>query len=61
MSAVSPDIAPEDVMMSLAHNITLNGYSATRGADSLEPTEYLKLVNRYLSQARELEKLAPKK
>ncbi|MEQ1948801.1 MAG: hypothetical protein ABL995_16545 [Bryobacteraceae bacterium] len=58
MAAVSPDLAVEDVMVSLAHNITLNGYAATRGADSLEPTEYLKLVNRYLSQARELEKLS---
>ena len=58
MAAISPDIAPEDVMASLAHNITLNGYSATRASESLEPTEYLKLVIRYLSQARELEKLA---
>jgi hypothetical protein len=58
MAAISPDIAPEDVMASLAHNVTLNGYSATRASESLEPTEYLKLVIRYLSQARELEKLA---
>src|SRR5665213_2107772 len=58
MAAISPDIAPEDVMSSLAHNITLNGYSATRASESLEPTEYLKLVTRYLAQARELEKLA---
>ncbi|MDP8991282.1 MAG: hypothetical protein M3N41_14525 [Acidobacteriota bacterium] len=58
MAAISPDIALEDVMASLAHNITLNGYSATRASESLEPTEYLKLVIRYLSQARELEKLA---
>ncbi len=58
MAAISPDIAREDVMASLAHNITLNGYSATRASESLEPTEYLKLVIRYLSQARELEKLA---
>src|SRR6185369_12271829 len=58
MAAISPDIAPEDLMASFAHNITLNGYSATRASESLEPTEYLKLVIRYLSQARELEKLA---
>src|SRR5712664_4034829 len=51
MAAVSPDIAAEDVMGALAHNITLNGYSATRASESLEPTEYLKLVTRYLSQA----------
>jgi tetratricopeptide (TPR) repeat protein len=58
MAAISPDIAPEDVMASVAHNVTLNGYSASRASESLEPTEYLKLVIRYLSQARELEKLA---
>jgi len=58
MSAVSPDIGPRDFMVSLAHNINLNGYSASRATDSLEPTEYLKLINRYLAQAREIEKLA---
>ena len=58
MAAISPDIAPEDVMPALAHNVTLNGYSAGRGGESLEPTEFLKLVMRYLVQARELEKLA---
>jgi hypothetical protein len=58
MAAVSPDAQPEDVLPALSHNIVLNGYSASRGADSLEPTEYLKLLLRYLSQAREIEKLA---
>jgi hypothetical protein len=58
MAAVSPDIAAEDVMASLAHNVVLNGYAAAHGADSLEPTEYLKLIERYLSQAREIEKLS---
>ena len=58
MAAVSPDIAPEDIMSVLAHNIVLNGYAATRANELLEPTEYLKLVNRYLSQAREIDKLA---
>jgi hypothetical protein len=58
MAAVSPDISAEDVMGALAHNVVLNGYSASHGSESLEPTEYLKLVIRYLSQAREIEKLA---
>ena len=58
MAAVSPDSELEDVLPALAHNIVLNGYSASRGSDSLEPTEYLKLLLRYLSQAREIEKLA---
>lgn len=57
MTAVSPDVGARDFLTSLAHNINLNGYSASRATDSLEPTEYLKLVNRYLSQAREIEKL----
>jgi hypothetical protein len=42
----------------LSHNIVLNGYAASHGADSLEPTEYLKLLMRYISQAREIEQLA---
>ncbi len=45
-------------MAALAHNVTLNGYAAGHGGESLEPTEFLKLVIRYLTQARELEKLA---
>ena len=58
MAALSPDLAPEDMLAALAHNITLNGYSSLHANESLEPTEYLKLVIRYLSQARELEQLA---
>lgn len=58
MAAISPDIAPADVMASLAHNVTLSGYAASHASDSLEPTEYLKLVIRYLAQTREIEKLA---
>jgi hypothetical protein len=58
MAAISPDISPDDVMSALAHNVTLNGYAAGHGGESLEPTEFLKLVMRYLTQARELEKLA---
>ncbi len=58
MAAISPDSSSSDVLASLAHNVNLNGYSATRASESLEPTEFMKLINRYLSQARELEKLA---
>ena len=42
----------------LARNVVTNGYQASHSNDALEQTEYLKLVHRYLSQARELEKLA---
>lgn len=58
MSALSPDLAPADVMAALTRNIVMNGYQATGGVDALEQTEYLKLVFRYLNQARELEKFA---
>jgi hypothetical protein len=58
MAALSPDLRPEDVLGALARNVVTNGYQATSGSDSLDQTEYLKLVFRYLSQARELEKLA---
>ena len=42
----------------LARNVVTNGYQASHSNDELEETEYLKLVQRYLAQARELEKLA---
>ncbi|MBC8165833.1 MAG: hypothetical protein H7Y20_08180 [Bryobacteraceae bacterium] len=58
MAALSPDLNPEDVLPALARNIVTNGYQASASAESLEQTEYLKLVIRYLSQARELTKLA---
>ncbi len=58
MAALSPDLAPDDVLGALARNVVTNGYQATSGSEGLDQTEYLKLVVRYLSQARELEKLA---
>jgi len=57
MAAVSPDLNITEFLAALAHNINLSGYSASRGSETLEPTEYLKLINRYLGQAREIEKL----
>ena len=60
MAAISPDLKPEDVLAGLAHNVVMNGYQAGGTNESLEPTEYMKLVVRYLSQARELEGLAGK-
>ena len=58
MAALSPDSDPADVLPALARNVVTNGYQASHNNESLEQTEYLKLVHRYLSQARELEKLA---
>ena len=58
MAALSPDLSPDELLGGLARNIVTNGYQASASSDSLDQTEYLKLVFRYLSQARELEKLA---
>ncbi len=58
MAALSPDLTPTDVLPALARNVITNGYRATTANEALEQTEYLKLVIRYLSQARELERLA---
>ena len=58
MAALSPDLSPEDLLPALGRNIVTNGYQAASSNESLEQTEYLKLVVRYLSQARELTKIA---
>jgi len=58
MAALSPDLPPQDVLLALARNIVTNGYQAVSGSESLEQTEYLKLVVRYLGQARELERFS---
>lgn len=58
MAALSPELIPEDVLPALARNVVTNGYQASSSGEALEPTEYMKLIMRYLSQARELMKLA---
>ena len=58
MAALSPDLDPASVLAALARNIVTNGYQASSNSDALDQTEYLKLVIRYVSQARELSKLA---
>lgn len=57
MAALSTDLEPEQMLPALARNIVTSGYRSVRG-ESLEKTEYLKLVEQYLSQAKELEQLA---
>jgi hypothetical protein len=52
MAGISQQIAPEDVLPLLARNAFATGY--LNGT----PTEYLRLVDRYLHQARELQMLA---
>ncbi len=58
MAAISSDLTADEVLGALARNVVTNGYQASHSNDALEQTEYLKLVHRYLSEARELEKLA---
>ena len=57
MAALSPDLAPEDLLPALARNIVTNGFEAA-GNESLQQTEYLRLLTRYISQARELQAMA---
>jgi hypothetical protein len=57
MAALSPEMHPEDLLTALARNVVTNGYQASGSNETLEQTEYLKLVVRYLSQARELDRL----
>lgn len=52
MTGISQEVTPGEVLPMLARNISLWGY------ESDKPTEYLKLAERYVEQARELEKLA---
>src|SRR5450755_313377 len=58
MAAISSDSQPDDILPAIARNVVTNGFQAAHSNEALEQTEYLKLVHRYLSQARELEKLA---
>jgi hypothetical protein len=58
MAAISADVAEGGILAALARNVVINGYQAGSGKEGLLPTEYLKLLTRYISQARELEKLA---
>jgi hypothetical protein len=58
MAALPQDADPADVFPALARNVMTSGYQTGHGSEAFEPTEYLKLVYRYLSQARELQTLA---
>ncbi len=58
MAAIAVDSAPHEILPAVARNVVVNGYQASRSSETLEPTEYMKLLLRYISQARELEQLA---
>ena len=57
MAALTPDLAPEELLPALARNVVTNGYQAS-GNEALEQTEYLRLLIRYIGQARELQAMA---
>ena len=59
MAALAPDLAPEELLPALARNVVTNGFEAS-GNELLQPTEYLRLLTRYVGQARELQALADK-
>jgi len=61
MAALAPEMHPEDLLTALARNVVTNGYQASGSNETLEQTEYMKLVIRYLSQARELDRLGGEK
>lgn len=52
MAAISQEVSPDDVLPLLSHNIYLRGYQGGT------PTEYLRLLARYVQYARELQLLA---
>ena len=58
MAALSTDMQVVETLPSLGRTIFTGGYHASRGSGTLEPTEYLKLLKQYLTQARELEAFA---
>jgi hypothetical protein len=59
MAALSPDLAPEELLPALARNVVTNGYEAS-GNEALQQTEYLRLLVRYVGQARELQAMTNK-
>lgn len=58
MAAMPPETAASEILSALARNVVTNGYQASHSNEELEQTEYLKLVHRYVSQARELQDFA---
>lgn len=58
MAAFTPELEPDDILPALGRNVITSGYRVTASYEGLQPTEYMKLLVRYLSQARELDTLA---
>lgn len=57
MAAISQKTSPEDILPLVARNVVVEGYHYS-GDKPRKPTEFLILLKRYLSQARELQVMA---
>ncbi|MCU0226333.1 MAG: hypothetical protein MUF01_01730 [Bryobacterales bacterium] len=58
MTAITPDLDPEQLMSALARNVVISGFRSSGPEGGMIETEYLRLVFRYLEHARDLTKLA---
>jgi hypothetical protein len=58
MAGISQKVAPDEVLPFLARNVVVRGYVQSRPDKQGKPTEFLLLIRRYLTQARELQELA---
>jgi hypothetical protein len=57
IAAISRKAEPDEVLPFLARNVVVDGYQRAQDKDR-KPTEFLKLLDAYLDQARELEAAA---
>jgi hypothetical protein len=57
IAAISRKVTPQEVLPFLARNVVIDGYHHSSDR-SRKPTEFLKLLDAYLDQARELQSLA---
>jgi hypothetical protein len=58
MTAITPELPPERILSAIARNIVISGFRASGNEGGMTETEYLRLVFRYLEQAKEMEKMA---
>ncbi len=58
MTAITPDLAPEQLLSALARNVVISGFRSSGPEGGMIETEYLRLVFRYLEHARDLTTLA---
>lgn len=57
IAAISRKSSPEEILPFLARNVVVDGYQHAQDRRARKPTEFLKLLDAYLDQARELQAL----